>query len=111
MGDMYPVSVNDVLGTQVPLTTADPAGDVLFLSTVPRSFLLVHNSSASPVDVTLSVPGTTWNGHDMPDTQVTVPTSALVIIPMRSDLYADQDKHCTVTYSSATGVRVASVTA
>lgn len=110
MTELYPVSVNNVLGTQVPLSSAGTSGDALHLANVSRAFLLVHNSSQADVDVTLDVPGTTWNGHATPDTVVTVPASQLVIVPVPANLYGDDEKKCPITYSSTTGVRVAAVT-
>ena len=110
MADLYPVSVNNAVGTQVPLAAAGTSGDVLQLAGTGRAFLMVHNAAATDLEVVLAVPGMTWNGHPCPDTVVTVPASQLVIVPVPANLYGDDEKKCPITYSSTTGVRVAAVT-
>lgn len=110
MTDIYPISVNNAVGTQVPLVSATASGDSLQLAGIGRAFLMVHNSGAAPVNVTIEVPGMTWNGHPCPDTQVSVPVAGLVVVPVPADRYSDTNRQCSVTYSSAAGVRVAAVT-
>lgn len=110
MADLYPSSVNSALGTQVPLSAASETGDVLHLAGINRAFLLIHNASVAAVDVTLAVPGMTWNGHNAPDTIVNVPASGVVIVPVKASLYQDENQLCPISYSSAAGVRVAAVT-
>ena len=109
MATVNPSSVRNVTGSVVDLTPATPAGDVLNLSSTSRAFLLTHNSSTETVTVTLAVPGTTWNGHDMPDTQVTVGPNQLVITPVPAERYSDGGT-CALTYSSAAGLRIAAAT-
>lgn len=109
MATINAVSVSSLTGTQVPLNTA-ASGDVIAFGNNRRMWLFLHNSSGAAATVTLTVPGQTWNGHDFPDTAVSVPAGALVVLPLESTRYADDDGQCPVTYSTTTGIRLAAAT-
>lgn len=73
-----------------------------------RSFLWVRNGGGSPINVTITVPGTTF-GQNNPDIVVAVPNGAERMIgPLSPDLTAAETFGVVlVTYSALTSVTVA----
>lgn len=70
----------------------------------PGYTLLVNNASASPVTVTLAVPGDTSYGVATPDKTVSVPAGELWAIPLL-DVYRDPStRRAAVSWSSTTSV-------
>lgn len=70
--------------------------------------LLVHNTSAGAVTVTVTVPGSTKYGQDQPDvTSVSIPAAGLAVIgPFPSDLRDPADNLVDVDVSAPTGVNL-----
>jgi hypothetical protein len=69
-------------------------------------YLLVRNTSGSPVDVTIAYPGKLVSGVDIPDTVTTVPaTTGERWIPLLEQ-YGDAtlNNQAAVTYSATTNV-------
>lgn len=73
-----------------------------------NTFLIYRNSTASPVTVTVEVPGVTFLGAQNPDNAVTVPANGAAYIPLRKE-YRNEDGVATMTMASATGMTVALV--
>lgn len=91
-------------GAELTFAAASGGGDTI---ANPTSFdvLYVDNGSGAPIDVTIAVPGTEWNGVAKPDTVVTVPAGDLFAVKL-DERYASSGV-AAVTYSSATTVTVA----
>lgn len=75
-----------------------------------RGAVIVENGDASPITVTIAVPGTDKYGQARPDIPVTVAAGAAKIIgPFPADLASDVDGLVAITYSGVTSVTVAAV--
>lgn len=72
--------------------------------------VLVTNGGASPITVTVAVPGNTKYGQAQPDVAVAVPAGASRLIgPFPTDLADPADGLVALTYSDVTSVTVAAI--
>lgn len=97
----------EVLGAAFTMAAADVAGDQVAPAT--HGAVLVTNDDASPIVVTVAVPGTTEYGQPEPDFTVDVPAGESRLIgPFGADL-ADEDGLVSLSYDSITSVTVAAI--
>lgn len=91
------------------LTTASAAGGGDAVNRPGKGmYLNVRNGDASPITVTIAVPGNLWNGQAAPDTEVTVAATSEKMIPIDAR-YANSSNQAVVTYSAVTSVTVAAL--
>lgn len=98
---------------EIPVRTASFDGINLALAAAasgdtakcgPGYALLVNNGSASPVDVTIAVPGNTIYGVAAPDKTISVPAGELWEIPLL-DVYRDPaDRSAHISWSATPSV-------
>lgn len=89
-------------GVALAMTTA-AAGDTA--KTGNHRALLVNNAGATPITVTIAVPGKTATGEDMPDNQIPVAAGELRVIPLL-DVYADPalNRRASISWSATASV-------
>jgi hypothetical protein len=91
-------------------TTLASASDTAHVGNGRDTFLVCRNTSASPVTVTITPPGETAYGEDLPAKVVTVPaTSGERWIPLRKEYAGDDNRATIATATPAAGVTVAVV--
>ena len=84
------------VGTAPSFTQAS-ASDTADVGTGRNTFLVYKNTSATPLVLTIVVPGNTSYGQPNPDPQITVPiTNGEKWIPLRKE-YADDTNRVTIT--------------
>lgn len=97
-----------VSGLDVVHSAADAAGDLAPSS--DTGFLIVTNGSASPITVTVKVPGNTEFGLPEPDVTVNVPANDVMFIgPLTRKLVNPEVNGIEITYSAVASVTVAAV--
>lgn len=98
---------NAYAGVAITRDAADVAGD-LVPNPRERLYLAVVNGGGSPIDVTIVVPGTTWNNQATPDTVETIAAGEERWLPILA-AYSDGNLQASVTYTDVTNVTVAVV--
>lgn len=95
-----------VTGSAITFAAASAGGD-----TVPspgkRRYLYVRNDDATDTDVTIAVPGNTFNGVAAPDTVVTVVAGVERVIPITGEYTDPVTAEAAITYSKVTALSVA----
>lgn len=108
MAALTPSSILDA-GT-APASVVPTASDTVAIGSGHNTFLRYTNTSATPVTVTVVVPGNTAYGQALPDPAIAVPiTTGEVWIPIRKD-YDDGTGNATLTTNAQpAGLKVQAV--